>query len=124
MGYLIEGTGTAKSLRAAPRVARAMQDGALRTTAEGILVDVDVRPGASETRITGYVEARGSLRVDVAARPEKGAANRALAAFFARLGGPSAVVTIVRGATSRRKTLRVAGTTKAALLAAIARGMP
>jgi len=101
----------------------AMFAGAVRESPAGLLVDVDVRPGAPETRITGYVEARRSLRVDVAARPEKGAANRALAAFFADLGGPAAVVSIVRGASSRRKTIRVAGATKPSLVAAIARGM-
>jgi len=113
---------TAKPLRTRPRLMPTMRAEALRETATGILLDVDVRPGASQTRITGFVEARRSLRVDVAARAEKGEANRALAAYFADLGGPTTVVTIVRGATSRRKTLRLAGTTKAVLLAAIARG--
>lgn len=86
-----------------------MLDGALREASGGVLIDVDVRPGATATRITGYNEWRRSVTVDVAAPPERGAANRALEAFLARLAGPGARAEVVRGATSRRKTVLVRG---------------
>ena len=99
-----------------------MLEGAIREVSGGLLVQVDVRPGAPDTRIVGYREGRRAIRVDVATRPERGAANRALAAFFARLVGGEA--TVVRGAGSRRKTLLVRGVAREDLLAAIARGLP
>jgi len=98
-----------------------MFEGALREASGGVLVDVDVRPGAPETRITGYHEGRGALRVDVAAPPEGGRANRALAAFFRGLVRGCAA-RVVRGAGSRHKTVLVAGAGRDALLAAIRRG--
>ena len=87
----------------------------------GVLLDVDVRPGAAATRITGYHEGRRALRIDVAAKPERGAANRALAAFLEGLV-EGAYVRIVRGAGSRHKTVLVRGVAKDALLAALERG--
>lgn len=100
-----------------------MLDGALRETSGGILLDVEVRPGAPRTRITGFQEARHAVRVDVAARPEKGEANRELAAFLVKLAGRGSGVSIVHGATSRRKTVFVTGLTKPELAVALARGM-
>lgn len=73
-----------------------------------VLVEVKVVPGASRTRIAG---AHGDLvRVQVAAPPEKGRANEALCAFLAEtLGVPRRAVSVVRGASSPRKTVRVEG---------------
>lgn len=51
-----------------------------------------------------------AIRVRVAAPPVGGAANEALIRFLAeRLGVPRSAVTIVRGATARRKVVRVQG---------------
>jgi len=84
-------------------------EGALHEASDGVLIDVDVRPGADATRITGYNEWRRSVTVDVAAPPERGAANRELAGFLARLAGPGARAEVVRGAATRRKTVLVRG---------------
>lgn len=67
-----------------------------------------VSPGASRDEILGVLD--GRLRVRVAASPQEGRANAALARFVAGLLGvaPSAV-RLVSGATSRRKVLRVCG---------------
>jgi len=97
---------------------------ALRETPEGVLIDVDVRPGATETRVTGVHPWRRSLSVDVAAAPDKGAANRALVALFRSLGGHACTAEIVRGATSRHKTVRLQGVTRAGVLSAIAKELP
>jgi hypothetical protein len=99
-----------------------MFEGALREASGGVLVDVDVRPGAPQTRLTGYHEGRGALRVDVAAPPEGGRANRALAAFFGDLVRGCAV-RIVRGAGSRHKTVLIEGVGRDALLEALRRGV-
>ncbi len=99
-----------------------MFDGALREASGGILIDVDVRPGAGATRISGLNGWRKSVTVDVAAPPERGEANRELESFLARLGGAGTTVRVVRGAASRHKTLLVQGVSRAALAAAMARG--
>ena len=97
-----------------------MFEGAVREASEGVLVDVHVRPHAPETRIAGYHEGRRAIRVDVAANPEGGEANRALARFVAGLVGGT--VSVVRGGSSRHKTLLVHGVRRDAILAAFARG--
>ena len=105
-------------------VSCAMVAAALRETPEGVLIDVDVRPGAAQTRITGHNAWRHSVTVDVAAPPEKGAANRALVALFRGLGGDGCTAEVVRGAASRHKTVRVRGVPAASLVAAIERAGP
>lgn len=72
------------------------------------LIDVKVVPGASRSRIAGpHGEV---LRVQIAAPPERGRANEALRELFARaLGVPARDVTVVRGQSSARKTVRVEG---------------
>jgi uncharacterized protein (TIGR00251 family) len=79
-----------------------------------LVVDVLVQPRASRAGVGPAVGDR--LRVSVTAPPVDGAANAAvietLAAAFDRR---RADVTIVRGETGRRKTVRIAGATLAAL---------
>lgn len=91
--------------------------GALRQTGDGVLLDVVVRPGARETRIVGFDAGRGALRVDVAAPPERGRANRELLALLSKTVGGD--VTLSRGASSRRKTVAVRGVPKQAVAAAL-----
>ena len=82
---------------------------ALTPSADGraTMIDVKVVPGASRSRIVGTAE---RLRAQVAAPPERGRANEALCELFAEaLGVPRRAVTVVRGATSPVKTLRVDG---------------
>ena len=60
------------------------------------------------------------LKVKVAAAPERGKANAALAAFLAKqLGIRKNAVTIVSGQTSPVKQIEVARITASALLAAL-----
>ena len=99
---------------------RAMFDGAVREASGGVLIDVDVRPRAQTTRIVGYHEGRRAIRVDLAAKPERGEANRDLLAFLGRLVGGACSIT--RGASHRHKTILVEGVTRDDTLAALARG--
>ncbi len=98
-----------------------MFEEALQEASGGVLVAVDVRPGAAATRISGYNAWRKSVTVEVAAPPERGAANRELESFLAGLGGDGCVARVVRGATARRKTVLVKGVSRTALASAIAR---
>ena len=80
-----------------------------------ITFDVQVVPRASRDRL-GPVHG-DRLKVQLTAPPVDGAANEALVALLARaLGRSRGDVQIVRGATGRRKTVRVAGASRAALL--------
>lgn len=77
------------------------------------LLEVHVKPRAQRSGI-GAREADGRLAVAVHAPPEEGAANRELVELVAdALGVAPSRVAVVRGAASRRKTLRVDGVTDA-----------
>ena len=81
-----------------------------RDEAGGVVLELLVQPRASRTRAAG--EHDGRLKLQLAAPPVDGEANQALIEFLARaLGVRKADVTIARGETGRRKTVRVAGVT-------------
>jgi uncharacterized protein (TIGR00251 family) len=74
-------------------------------------LELRVQPGARERAVAGW-RADGSLKVKVTEPPEDGRANRAVIELLAeRLGVRPAAVTVVRGASSRTKTIEVAGLT-------------
>jgi uncharacterized protein (TIGR00251 family) len=80
----------------------------VRSTAEGLLLDIKAQPGASKTEILGLAGER--LRVRIAAAPEDGRANAELTAFLAGLlGCPKKAVWVKTGERSRLKTLRIPG---------------
>ena len=69
---------------------------------------VKVIPKSSRNEILGTM-ADGTLKVRIAAAPEKGRANAELCAFLARhYGVPRSAVTILSGQTSPRKLVRIA----------------
>ncbi|GAO03102.1 DUF167 family protein [Anaeromyxobacter sp. PSR-1] len=83
------------------------------------VLELLVQPRASRTRAVG--EHDGRLKIQLAAPPVDGAANAALVEFLAvALGVRRADVVLLRGETGRRKTVRVAGITAAAAVAALA----
>jgi uncharacterized protein YggU (UPF0235/DUF167 family) len=70
-------------------------------------LEVHVRAGAARTEVGGSHD--GALVVRVAEPPDRGrATNAALGAVADALGVPHRAVTLVRGATSRRKLVDVA----------------
>lgn len=75
-------------------------------TQSGVLLHLHVVPGAARTEIAGLHD--GRLKIRVKARATEGAANRELLRFLADLFevGPS-YLEIVRGASDRRKTVRL-----------------
>jgi len=69
---------------------------------------VKVVPKSSRNEILGPM-ADGTLKVRIAAAPDKGRANAELCAFLARhYGVPKSAVTILSGQTSPRKLVRIA----------------
>lgn len=83
-------------------------------------VAITVSPGAARTELVGR-HGEG-WRARVAAPPERGRANRALTDLVAELAGVSRDrVTVVAGATARRKTVEVDGLDAAELDRRLAR---
>ncbi len=89
---------------------RPMEEGStpLRTSKHGVLVELRVRPGSSRGGMAGMRE--GRLLVAVHAPPEGGRANReALKTLAEVLGVPTSALELVRGASSRDKTVLLRG---------------
>jgi hypothetical protein len=83
---------------------------------DSVTFDVKVVPRASRDKLGPRVGDR--VKVQLTAPPVDGAANDALRALLAKaFGVPRGQVTIVRGETSRQKTVRVDGATAAQLAA-------
>jgi uncharacterized protein (TIGR00251 family) len=72
-----------------------------------VTLKVKVVPGSSRNAVVGEM-ADGTLKVNIAAPPEKGRANTALCDLLARhFGVARSAVTIVAGHGSPRKLVRV-----------------
>lgn len=83
-------------------------------------LEVEVAPRSRKPGVAG--RRGGALRVRVASPPEGGRANKELVALVAGfLGVRRGAVSIVKGATSRRKLLEVEGLAEDELAAALAR---
>ena len=83
-----------------------------REAADGVRVAVKVQPKSRHPGVQGRVaDLDGSrLRIGVAEAAEDGRANRAACAILAEaIGLPHKAVEVHLGATSRQKTLHVAG---------------
>jgi hypothetical protein len=78
-----------------------------KRTAQGWLLSIHAQPGAKRSAVAGiHGEA---LKLRLAAPPVEGRANEALVDFLAdALGVPRKSVSVVRGASARRKTVLVA----------------
>ena len=75
---------------------------------DGVVLSVHVQPGAGRSAVVGRHGA--SLKVRVAAAPEKGRANEATAALLAETFGVKAsAVELVGGEASRSKSFRFSG---------------
>jgi uncharacterized protein (TIGR00251 family) len=80
----------------------------IRDISGGCTLPVRVHPGARRNAITGIHD--GALKVSLSKPPTDGRANQALVAFLAgELHIPRARITLLTGAASRVKTLRIAG---------------
>ena len=72
------------------------------------LIRVHVQPGAKRDELGGRRE--GRLVVRVTAPPVEGKANKAACRLLAKIAGiPASRVEVVRGASSREKTIRLVG---------------
>jgi len=78
----------------------------MHIAADGLSIEVLARPGASKSEIL-RVDPRG-LVIAVAAPPARGKANAELVQLIAKVAGvPRSEVTVIKGASARRKTIRI-----------------
>ncbi|WP_423964653.1 DUF167 domain-containing protein [Candidatus Binatus sp.] len=78
----------------------------MRASIDEVVIEVTARPGASRRGVIGVSAER--LLIGVNSRPEKGKANDELIEYLAHeLRVPRSALLIVRGETSRRKTIRI-----------------
>jgi uncharacterized protein (TIGR00251 family) len=79
-----------------------------RKTKEGVVIEVKVEPRSSKKGIAGVLD--NVLKVKLTAPPVEGEANEQLIAVIAEAAGVrKSDVRIVRGLSSKRKTLEIKG---------------
>lgn len=90
----------------------------VQDVADGCTLSVRVHPGARKNDVTGLHA--GAVKISITTPPTDGRANEALIAFVAELlRMPRARVTLLTGATSRSKQLRITGKSAAEVQAAL-----
>lgn len=90
----------------------------LRMGSDSVDVFVKVVPRASRSRVCGVIGDR--LKVQVAAPPVEGEANREVCELLAKAARvPSRAATVSAGTTSRSKTVRLTGDDPASMAAAL-----
>jgi uncharacterized protein len=78
----------------------------MRVAINEVVIEVTARPGASRRGVIGV--SRDRLVIAIHSQPDKGKANDELIEYLAReMQVPRSALLIVRGETSRRKTIRV-----------------
>ena len=78
----------------------------MRVSVDEVIIEVTARPGASRRGVIGVTGER--LVVGVHSGPQKGKANEELIEYLAgEMRVPRSALMIVRGETSRRKTIRI-----------------
>ena len=80
---------------------------AVRTTPDGITVQIEVSPNSGQFQITGYNQWRQTLEVKIKAPPTKGKANKEIIKEFSKLTGHH--TKILSGHKSRQNTLKISG---------------
>ena len=78
----------------------------MRVAADEVIIEVNARPGTSRRGVIGVTGDR--LVIGVNSKPEKGKANDELIEYLSKeIRVPRSALLIVRGETSRRKTIRI-----------------
>ena len=90
---------------------------AVRETGEGVILDLDISPGAKATCIHGYNPWRKRIEVRLSERAQKGKANEQLISFLSDLFHVnSRDVRIITGSTNSKKSLLIVGANVPAIL--------
>jgi len=88
---------------------------AIKKNDNGLVIPVKVVPGSSRSRIAGLLG--DSLKINLAAPPEKGKANKQIVKFLAEtLNHPKSAITIISGSHDPHKQILIADMTAQELL--------
>jgi uncharacterized protein (TIGR00251 family) len=83
---------------------------AVRQTREGVILDLEISPGAKETVVRGYNPWRKRIEVRLSERAQKGKANEQLILFLSDMFQVhSRDVRIITGHTNSKKSLLIVG---------------
>ncbi|VVB90182.1 putative ACR, YggU family [uncultured archaeon] len=83
---------------------------AIKQTKDGVILDLDISPGARETAVKGYNPWRKRIEIRLSERAEKGKANDQLVLFLSGLFGVnSGNVHIITGLTNSKKSVKITG---------------
>ena len=94
---------------------------AIRQAKDGVILDLEISPGAKETRVYGYNPWRRRIEIKLSERAEKGKANAELISFFSDLFVVnSRNIEIITGLTSSKKSVKISGRNAADILKVIA----
>lgn len=86
------------------------------TQKEQVIITVHVQPNANQNEVSDFHD--GVLKVKIAAPPVKGKANKELVKFLSNLLGISkSNLDIIKGTTSKMKTIAIRGPSKNEVLA-------
>ena len=93
---------------------------AVRQTFEGVVLDLEISPGAKETVVHGYNPWRRRIEVRLSERAQNGKANEQLISFLSDLFHiNSRNVRIITGPANRKKSLLIIGAKMPDILAAL-----
>ncbi len=93
----------------------------MRPQKDGVILAIKVQPRASRSEVVGILGQE--LKIRITAPPVGSAANEMLVKFLAeKLNCPKGAVTLLRGSTSRSKSILVHGLTPMAIEAQLAPG--
>ncbi len=83
---------------------------AVRQTLDGVILDLEISPGAKETLVHGFNPWRKRIEVRLSQKAQKGRANEQLISFFSELFGVnSRNVQIITGLTNSKKSVKILG---------------
>ncbi|VVB95133.1 putative ACR, YggU family [uncultured archaeon] len=83
---------------------------AVRQAKDGVILDLEISPGAKETAVHGYNPWRKRIEIRLSERAEKGKANAELISFLARIFKVnSRYIQIITGSTNSKKSVKIAG---------------
>jgi uncharacterized protein (TIGR00251 family) len=83
---------------------------AVRQTRDGVIIDLEISPGAKDTSVRGFNPWRKRIEVRLSQRAQKGKANEQLISFFSELFEVnSRNVQIITGLTNSKKSVIILG---------------
>ncbi len=90
-----------------PPLLAIMKD-AIRQSSDGVVIDLEISPGAKETGVHGYNPWRKRIEVKLSERAQKGKANAELISFLSVLFNVnSRNVQIITGLTNSKKSVKI-----------------